>query len=47
MAKHVAQRLLLVVGLLTAQCAGFYLPGLAPVNFCEEDKITESCGCFV
>jgi len=21
----------------------FYLPGLAPVNFCEEDKASETC----
>ena len=21
----------------------FYLPGLAPVNFCEEDKASEAC----
>ncbi|TSS60352.1 Transmembrane 9 superfamily member 2 [Bagarius yarrelli] len=27
---------------VTAVC-GFYLPGLAPVNFCEEDKITSDC----
>jgi transmembrane 9 superfamily protein 2/4 len=30
---------LLVVGGVTA----FYLPGLAPVNFCEEGKVTDSC----
>lgn len=23
--------------------SGFYLPGLAPVNFCEEDKKTGDC----
>lgn len=24
-------------------CSGFYLPGLAPVSFCEEEKVTEDC----
>ncbi|XP_012696986.1 transmembrane 9 superfamily member 2 [Clupea harengus] len=24
-------------------CSGFYLPGLAPVSFCEEGKTTEDC----
>ena len=23
--------------------AAFYLPGLAPVNFCEEEKKTDEC----
>ena len=35
-------RWLLGLGLLpvlkTARCAAFYLPGLAPVNFCEADR---------
>lgn len=28
---------------LTIIVDSFYLPGLAPVNFCEEDKTTDSC----
>lgn len=28
---------------LIALSTAFYLPGLAPVNFCEEDKATETC----
>lgn len=24
-------------------CSGFYLPGLAPVSFCEEGKVAEDC----
>uniref|UniRef100_A0A8B9NYT2 Transmembrane 9 superfamily member n=1 Tax=Apteryx owenii TaxID=8824 RepID=A0A8B9NYT2_APTOW len=29
--------------LLAPLCAAFYLPGLAPVSFCEEGKETEGC----
>ncbi|XP_027501128.1 transmembrane 9 superfamily member 2-like [Chiroxiphia lanceolata] len=36
---------LLAAALLTVAplCAAFYLPGLAPVSFCEEGEETESC----
>ncbi|XP_058392833.1 transmembrane 9 superfamily member 2-like isoform X5 [Diceros bicornis minor] len=33
----------LLLGLQAAPCAAFYLPGLAPVNFCEADRETASC----
>ena len=36
--------LLVVVALFSpAIVNAFYLPGLAPVNFCEEDKASETC----
>eukprot|EP00069_Balaena_mysticetus_P015403 bmy_09198T0 len=33
----------LLPGLKAARCAAFYLPGLAPVNFCEADRETAIC----
>ncbi|XP_070461054.1 transmembrane 9 superfamily member 2-like isoform X1 [Equus przewalskii] len=33
----------LLVGLQGPPCAAFYLPGLAPVNFCEADRETAAC----
>ncbi|MEE6496750.1 hypothetical protein FKM82_002477 [Ascaphus truei] len=40
----VRERLFALVTLLcAARCGGFYLPGLAPVSFCEEGKETETC----
>ncbi|XP_066437908.1 transmembrane 9 superfamily member 2-like [Eleutherodactylus coqui] len=33
----------LVVVLCTGWCAAFYLPGLAPVSFCEDEKETDNC----
>src|SRR2546427_283783 len=35
--------LLLTIANGLAPVGVFHLPGVAPVNFCEEDKITESC----
>lgn len=29
--------------LLAPLCAAFYLPGLAPVSFCDDDKESEGC----
>lgn len=29
--------------LLAHLCTAFYLPGLAPVNFCEADRETAEC----
>ena len=31
------------VGVLMELCAAFYLPGLAPVNYCPLDKQEENC----
>lgn len=33
----------LLLGLQAALCVAFYLPGLAPVNFCEADQETATC----
>ena len=33
--------------LVIHSCAGFYLPGLAPVNYCPKDAETDTCKvCF-
>uniref|UniRef100_A0A452HDF8 Transmembrane 9 superfamily member n=1 Tax=Gopherus agassizii TaxID=38772 RepID=A0A452HDF8_9SAUR len=34
---------ILLLGCSVPLCAAFYLPGLAPVSFCEPDRETESC----
>lgn len=34
---------LVLLFLCSGRCAAFYLPGLAPVSFCEEHKETENC----
>lgn len=34
---------LLLVLLLSTELSAFYLPGLAPVNYCEESKVTNEC----
>ena len=34
--------------LVIHSCAGFYLPGLAPVNYCPKDAETDTCKvCFL
>lgn len=33
----------LLLGLQVTRSAAFYLPGLAPVNFCEEAQETATC----
>lgn len=35
--------LIVLMSLSISRSNGFYLPGLAPVNFCEEDKATDTC----
>ncbi|XP_053895204.1 transmembrane 9 superfamily member 2-like [Malaclemys terrapin pileata] len=34
---------ILLLGCSAPLCAAFYLPGLAPVSFCEPDKASEGC----
>ena len=35
--------LLLLLLLATLPCSGFYLPGLAPTNFCQKRREGETC----
>jgi transmembrane 9 superfamily protein 2/4 len=43
MAGHSTVQLLIVAIYLLTVCSGFYLPGLAPVNFCPAGKATDTC----
>ena len=46
MTKKVRSCAVLLV-LVIHSCAGFYLPGLAPVNYCPKDAETDTCKvCF-
>ncbi|KAI1898071.1 hypothetical protein AGOR_G00068560 [Albula goreensis] len=42
MRLHIGYRLLCTL-IVCGSCLGFYLPGLAPVSFCEEGKGTDDC----
>uniref|UniRef100_A0A8C5GI74 Transmembrane 9 superfamily member n=2 Tax=Gouania willdenowi TaxID=441366 RepID=A0A8C5GI74_GOUWI len=45
MRRHIHQDLLLCFAIVSyfSSCSAFYLPGLAPVSFCEPDKSGEDC----